>query len=296
MEYSKEKSAILKALNYSDIFDYAPNENELYRDLISTNLIEKKLFLKALKLMGEDVTFLNGYYCLKGRELIIEKRTKRKKYVLKKLKLAKRAAYFLSFIPTIYFIGITGRLCHFDADEKDDIDFFVITKKNTVWSTRIIMLLVLEFLNLRRKRLDFEGKDLICPNLIIDKSAAKWSKDKRDLYTAHEISHILPIFIRNNTYSYFLKQNAWIKKFYPMQINYKFKALKEVKKFYILDFLSLLLTNRILEFIFRKAQEFYMRKKITTEIISPNFIAFHPMDYREKIMSNYLKRIKKIKI
>src|SRR5438067_429922 len=105
--------AILTTLLYSDIFNFPLTKDELWQLLISKRKIERSSFEKALQCHCEERTHLSyqdGYYCLSGRERIIRNRIENLPQVQKKLQIAKRAAFHLSYIPTIYFIGISGGL------------------------------------------------------------------------------------------------------------------------------------------------------------------------------------------
>lgn len=51
-----------------------------------------------------------------------------------------------------------------------------------------------------------------------------------------------------------------------------------------------------LEALSRFLQLKYMASRRTTEIIEPGRLRFHPQDCREKIMLEYKKRLKKLKI
>src|SRR3989344_5162093 len=122
--------AILKSLAYSDIFDFPLTKEELWKFLISDKLIQKRLFEESLgKLIGKQVSNKNGYLFLSNREKIADRRKANVQEVEKKLQIAKKAASYLSYIPSILFIGLSGGLAMSDAEPSDDIDFFIITKK-----------------------------------------------------------------------------------------------------------------------------------------------------------------------
>lgn len=293
MEFNNNQKALLYTLLYSDIFNFPLTEEELWLDVISEKKINKDTVKKTIKSLSKFISYSNGFFCVAGREKIINRRKEGIKIAQKKIKIAVSVAKNLSYIPTILFIGITGRLSHIDAVRDDDIDIFVITKKNTIWATRLFMLAVLELMNVRRVRNDKNPANKICPNLIIEESALAWPIDKRDLYTAHEIVHILPLFVRNKIYQKFRAQNQWTNRFYPnRKINYHQKRYFEKPKTYvIIKTISLLLTLPLFENIFDKIQRIYMKKR-TTEVVLSNFLAFHPHDYRKKTLNNFTSKIK----
>jgi hypothetical protein len=53
------------------------------------------------------------------------------------------------------------------------------------------------------------------------------------------------------------------------------------------------LTVGIFEHVAKGLQQFYMKSHITKETVSSTVLAFHPIDYREKTLKEYKKRIKK---
>jgi hypothetical protein len=294
MEFNNNQKALLYALLYSDIFNFPLTEEELWLDVIHEKKINKDTVRKTIKSLSKFISFKNGFFCLAGKEKIINNRKEGTKIAQEKIKIAVSVAEYLSYIPTILFIGITGRLSHIDAGRDDDIDIFIITKKNTIWATRLFMLAVLEMMNVRRVRNDTDPRGKVCPNLIIEESTLAWPVEKRDLYTAHEIVHVLPLFARNNIYQKFRAKNEWTNRFYP---NRKGKYpneiyIKKPKSYIVIKTISFLLTLPLFENIFAKLQRIYMKNKITKEVILPNFLAFHPHDYRQKTLNNFASKIK----
>ncbi len=298
MEFNNNQKACIYSLLYSDIFDFPLTDEELWHSLISDKKIERSTVKKTARRLSKIITYQDGYYSLKGREEIIDQRRKRTKITQGKLKIAKNIAKYLTFIPSIQFIGITGRLSHMDADIEDDIDMFFITRKNSLWTTRLLILAVLELLQVRRTRNDTNPQNKICPNLIIDESALAWPVKKRDIYTAHEIIHICPLFVRNNIDQKFLNSNKWIRRYYANSC--QASSIKQylgggkTAHHLVLEAINFILTLPPVEYVISKLQMAYMKNKRTNETILPNFLAFHPQDKREEILSKFSTKIKQI--
>jgi hypothetical protein len=294
--FSYIEEAVLKTLAYSDIFDFPLTKQELWRYLISDKDIEKSKFEKALHELINFETFdvfnarkqvitKDGFFCLAGREDNISKRKKNKHEVQKKLVIAEKAAYYLSFIPTIQYIGVSGGVAIGNAGREDDIDFFIITKKNTLFLTRFWILCLLELLNLRRKRNQISAPGKICVNLIIDESKLTWPKDKRDLYIAHEIVQTKTQFVRNDMDKKFFEDNSWVKDFFPNQEKKHATTYHlDQNSYFTLKFVSFFLFLWPFEVLTRNIQKYYMKKHKTTETVSNGLLAFHPNDYRIKTM------------
>lgn len=277
--------AILRTLVYSDIFDYPLSLDELWKFLITDKPVDKKTIDRSLKRLEKKIVFKNGWYTLVGKGNNIEKRKKHQEVSQRKLVIAHRAAKLLSYIPTIACIGVSGSLAMKNADADADIDFLIIAQQNTVWLTRFLCLGILSFFGLRRKRDDPRPGNKICINMLIDTTQLRMPFDRQDLYTAHEIMQLQPLFERDSTYRQFLSANAWVKKFLAncvTPLDTSASLQKKVVLYMLYPF----------EVVARMLQMWNMRAYITNETVAHAFIAFHPVDNREKIIKAYEKRIR----
>lgn len=281
-------SSILKTLIYSDIFDYPLTKEEIWKFLIAAN-VDRSSFEKTLtEFPLVKWEHEKGFYFLSGRGEIAKKRIKRKKESQEKIKIAKKIIEKLSFVPTVLLIGISGGLALENAEEKDDIDLFVITRTNTLWITRLLLVLLLILMGQYRGRGKKESQK-ICLNMLISEKALMFEKDRQDLYTAHEIVQLKPIFNRNNTYKKFLNANRrWVSKFLPNAIDR------------ITNYESGIKGRKNPLFIFEKVaklvQLIYMKKHRTREVISDHFLAFHPYEYKSYVLKEYNKRLRQYDI
>jgi len=269
------KQAILKTIHYADLFDYPLTTGEI-----------KKFLPEPVDAAFEEILSQVGsgpYYCLPGREEIIELRKKREVWSRPKLQKAKKIAAVLKFIPWLKLIGVTGTLAMGNSNEGDDIDLMLITASRRLWLTRG---LVVAFLLLTGQyRRPGKIKDRICPNLMISEEALEFPN--RDLFTAHEIVQMKPIYDRKDTHQEFLRANRWVEEFLPNAIeNAKCKVQNAKLQFKIQNYLF-----DILESISYKLQLRYMKKKRTTETTTPFIIRFHPQDVRRRVLDEYQKRI-----
>lgn len=292
------EQAVLKTLLYSDIFDFPLSRNELWEFLVTRKNIGKELFTQILDNLtaSGQIFHMNGYFCIAGRKKIIDKRQENLPEVEKKLGIARKAAYYLSYIPTIKFIGISGGLAMYDVDAEDDIDFFIITKRKTLFMTRIWILGFLQFLKLRRVRSDKNPADKICVNYLIDEENLKFKKDKHDIYIAHEIAQVKPLFERENTGKKFFKTNQWIKQFFPNAdtlidthiLPRKTSASNSFK------FLGFIMNLRPVSSFLEWLQIRYIKRHQTIEMVSNHAIAFHPYDYRVQTLKELKLRFQQL--
>jgi hypothetical protein len=300
MAYSNSEKAILKAVLYSDIFDFPLSKNELWHFLISDKKISKVTFEHALSNLSQELIYKNGFYCLAGKEENIKRRKKNLSEARKKLDLARKTADILSYIPTISFIGLSGGAAMGNVKEGDDVDLFIITKKNTLFMTRFWVLALLEAIGLRRKRHEngSSAANKICVNLLIDELALAWPSRKHDLYTAHEIVQVKPLFERRGMYKKFLASNNWVNKFFPnvfTDVSFR-QGFASGNNFYTLKALNAILSLPPVPLIVRMIQKKVMKRNQTRETITDTILAFHPHDYRKETLDLLRHRYSKFRL
>jgi hypothetical protein len=287
---SKEK-AILKTLLYADLFDYPLTKTEISNFLISDKKIETRELFVALKNQHLPIEELDGYFYLSGKKSLVMKRKEREKISVRKLKKAKEIINKISFIPSIKLIGISGALSMKNCDEDDDIDLFVITDKQLAWMTRLLLVILLTVFGVYRNRSSKDHSNKICLNMILDESNVGFTKGNQDLYTAHEIVQLLPIFNKAKMYEKFIGENLWVKNYIP-----NFKIAKEAifhKNNAVGRTIVFIFKSLRLEAIARFLQLSYMKNHQTKEITRPGFLKFHPYDYKKHTLTHYGKNLLK---
>jgi len=314
-----QEKIVLRALAFADIFSYPLEKQEIWEFLIRGKREEEKFksfkeFERVLSrlLKNKKCQFKNGFFFLPKREEIVSLRKKREKNSYPKIRKAKKVAQFLKFIPWIRFIGITGSLARKNSDKKDDIDLFFITSPKRIWLTRGLVCFGLRLFGLYRQPDRIEN--MFCPNMFISGDALRIKP--QDLFTAHQIALMRPVFERDRAYRQFLMANLWVRDFLPNALDAKnlfsvettkSKQKSETKNTYpipkFFSFLGLichfgfyLLDFTFIEKFTKIFQLWYMRKRRTTEVVVDNLIKFHPQDHREWVLQKYQEKLERLKI
>lgn len=280
------KDAVFKTLAYADIFDYPLTLDELWRYCIADSTLTKK----SIQILVRSDTRLGsyaGFYFLKGRESLVNKRKVREEISRDKLFIAKKISALLFFIPTIDLIGISGGLAMKNAALDDDIDLFIITQPGTIWVSRFLVLFVLMFLGKRRKRKDNKVSNMICANMFMTSDALFILN--HDLYTAHEVVQMKPLLERDTVYQQFIQQNVWVKTYLPNSISVK-EALLQITTYPQTNKIGVRLFCMINP-LFKVFQVWYMRSYKTVEVTTDKMLAFHPRDYRKYVVKNLVSRL-----
>ena len=258
----------LISIIYHDIFDYPLTIFELIKWSAGNKVKLSKT--QEVKIVGK-----RGYLSIKDREGLILKRFMRKRISARKMVMAKKVAKILSFIPTIKMVAVTGALAMENANEEADIDLMIITSKGTLWTTRLFTLLLLDILRIpRRKYGDRNQKDKLCLNIWLDENNLAWRK--RNIFTAHEIAQIKPLVNKEEAYEKFISKNKWIADYWPNAVkiqNYSRQTNLRPSLFTIFEPLT------------RKFQLWYMKDKVTREVVTPTRALFHPIDWGDIVAS-----------
>lgn len=288
---SSEK-LIIKTLLYSDIFDFPLSEEEIWKYLICEKNVSEKHFANRIKKINSVVFRKNGYLFTTERESIVKKRLKRIKESKIKLEYAKKIIRKLFLVSTVMFIGISGNLSMLNSEKKDDIDIFIIVKKNKIWITRFFLIAMLKFMGVYRKRGEKVVPNKFCLNMLIDEISLKLSSNFQNLYTAHEVSQLMPIREREGIYKKFIESNSWTSDFLP---NIKEEIDKREVEHHtdrlFEKLFSVVLLIPFLEFFAKAFQLRLINKNITSETVGNHFLAFHPRDYKSEVLLQYNKSL-----
>lgn len=288
---SNEK-IIFQTLLYYDIFNYPLTKEEIWQFAADDFKHNKSNFYKTLQRIR--LPSHKTFYFLKGRKRIVNQRIKKESINRLKIKKANKIINILRFIPTVNFIGLSGSLSMQNSELNDDIDIFVICQSSLVWITRLLLVIILSLLRAYRNKNDKDFKDKICLNLIIGENNMGFFSKKKNLYLAHEIVQLFPIYQKNKTYIDFMEKNKWVHLFLPNYLE-RIKKYKIVfnskKRVYEVILIRILLFSKI-EAIAKYLQWNYMKKNVTNEIISSNILAFHPLNYEKQTMNTLNNRLK----
>ena len=284
--------AILATLAYHDIFDYPLTMGQIHRYLIGKKVNPKRLTAQRSRLKSTaTIDEKKGYFFLKNRRKIIQTRLQRAKYSQKKQKRADFFANLLKVIPTLRLVAVSGALAMGNSRKNDDIDLVIITAKNSLWTTRFLANLILFPFKRKPPQLPttnykLQTNNKACLNLFLDESDLKITP--QNLYTAHEICQMRPLLDRNKTYSRFIKSNSWVKKYLPNWEPSGVNGKRNHSQFTIY--------NSPVESLLKSFQQWYMRRKITTERIGDTQLFFHPANTQNWVIRQYRKRLHRLKV
>lgn len=215
---SKLGNAIIKTLLFFDIFDYPLTLFEIYRYLyfpdagpVSLSEIIREINSPGLK---SKIDFDRGYYFFYGKRGNVNLRKKRYLIARNKIKKAKRYVSYLRHFSAVRAVAVSNTLSIFNARRDSDIDLFVISQANKIWSARFFALLPLYFTGGRPR--PGNTRDKFCFSFWVDSERLDISpwKLERDIYYIYWLATLMPVYDREIMQK-FWQENIWIKKFLP---------------------------------------------------------------------------------
>lgn len=250
----------MNSLKYFAYFRYVPTLSQYYCFAKS-----KQLPKGARIIRGRVVTKLNVKF--------LKETLSRKIISQKKIEKHKKILAFLGNLPWVQYLGFSGSASMLNAKEEDDLDLFVITKANRLWTARFFLILITSVLGKRRYRLAKKVKDKFCLNLFFSEQNLKTPKRKQTEYVAHEVLQLKTIVNKNQTYERLLKANPWIFKLFP-------QAKKNTRVYPVI---SAHITPGVIERMLGKWQRFIISKHQTTELITDTQLWFFPDDFEKRL-------------
>ncbi len=292
------RNDILKTLAYFDCFNYPLTIADIHSFM--PNLYNPCDIDDALiGLMEDEIIFKSDqFYSLQNKPGLAEKRRKGNLEAIKQLAIAKKIARVICRFPFVETVAVSGSLSKNYADEKTDIDFFIITAANRLWIART-------FMHLFKKLTYVAGKQhWFCMNYYIDESGLEIPE--KNIFTAMEIVTLLPM----EGFSYFKKfieANEWINNFFPAH-NTSLVVQTKIKKNYLVKFVEQIFNSTIGESLDKRLMRITDRrwKKKTQRLwlnakgkkmgmmVSRHFSKPDPKNFQAKVIQQYEQKVKQL--
>lgn len=267
---------VLSTFSYFNYFQYPLRADEVHR---YTPYRVNKRGLEAL--LTELVTTgelthdpQTGLYALGGHGMSFKKRALRQAQTKAKLKSIQFYLKVLYALPYIELIGLSGSCAMDNAQEGDDIDLFIISAPGRMWLSRLTAVLLAKVMGIHRSRRTRNIRGRVCLNLFFDRQDLSVPDQKMNIYVAHEVAQMKPLYIRGRVYDDFIIANSWIKRFFPnirrtpaLVADYQYKPGP---------------VSTLCEAL-SKAFQLYVMAPRTRELLSDTQLWFFPDDFEVKL-------------
>jgi hypothetical protein len=200
------RPSILKVIAYFDIFNY-PLSTEDILHFLDTESSEHDVRKELEALVNDGCVYRTGpYYSLQNDPSLSNRRNDNRRRADDMLPIAVKGARLLYQFPFVRAVFISGSLSKRCADEKADIDYFIVTSANRLWIARTCMHLFKKLTYLRGHQHRY------CMNYYVDEEALEIKE--KNIFTATELMTLIAASGNGGVISFF-KANEWTTRFYP---------------------------------------------------------------------------------
>ncbi|MBU2523668.1 hypothetical protein KKG71_00545 [Patescibacteria group bacterium] len=299
------KQAVLSTAAFFDLFDYPLTLDELEKYLFGEIKHDRKNLEIYLK-QSPKIAIMDGVFYLSDRAGLHKERVI-KEGLSKKLWLkVNKFAGKLSYLPFIKSVCVCNNLAFNCPQPESDIDLFIITKKNRLFTARILITILSHILGVRRHK----GKiaQRFCLSFFVCEENLDFSKlaiKPYDIYLAYWIKTLKPV-IDNGVMVKFLQNNrVFLKRYFAAecmvdrskQIDLSHYGKTVSKK------LSSILGGKFGDLLERFLKKWQMKraeakyKKLSDQtgtVISEKMLKFHNVDRRNEVNQKWQQRVEEL--
>ena len=300
---NKAEEAVLKALVFFDLFSYPLTDWEIWQgvsfnlDFLSLKKIIEKLLLE------NKIETLEGFYFLPGKQEIVRIRKDRYNYTNAKIKLARSAVRFFSWLPSVKLVAVSNLIGHHNLRAESDIDIFIITSSGRLWLSRLFCTGIMKLLNRRPNKKT--KKDKICLSFYVSVSGLDLGNlrfKNGDPYFDYWLLGLFPLCDKDDYLNYFRSKNLWLKEAFPNCLLFKNGVSIPGSPISLFEKSFFFLGDQ-LEKLARKIQLFILPKKLkelanqnSGVVLSDSVLRFYLNDRRQEFLDKYKKRLAEIGI
>jgi hypothetical protein len=245
----------LQTLAYFDMFCYPLTAEEIHSFLpIPLAPSDTRKALNELSARG-CIYRTGDFYSVRDDQAIAERRLQGNREAKRLLKIAYRIGRLLAKFPFVRGVGISGSLSKNFADERSDIDFFIITSANRLWIARTLLhgLKKLSFLAGRQH--------WFCMNYFIDETMLLMPE--RNIFIATELVTLRPV--TGSRMADFFTTNLWAAGYFPNHSFYLSGNQQYKKRSWLQRSSEIIFNNRVGEwldkYLMRVTQNRWLRKE-----------------------------------
>jgi hypothetical protein len=292
---TQNQMAILSAIHYFDIFNYPLKAEEIWRnsqfnDSLDTLILELQNLIKANYLKQID-----DYYVLtiKNRDCITLRHKNEKGIEFIKPKVIQYSC-FISKFPFVEAIGLSGSYSKGVYGEKDDIDYFIITKQNRLWLCRSLLRAYKKFFQKKT------NKKYLCMNYFVENTNLE--VPDKNIFVATEIKTLVPAY-NHSIYLDFMKANEWSNTFLPNYTNQSSALIESKSVYWLKVLLEKVLNGKLGDYLENKLFVFMekRRKRLFKQFNETEFDLnmrttkqvekHHPKGTQQMVLSNLKERL-----
>ena len=194
------RKAIISTIKLAHFFKSAFTVDQAYRYM--RQKLDRSIFDKELDQLIHEGEVVRKDDALFAADVELSYHQK-KRWSRELFKAHRSYLWLVTKTPWLRYLALTGANAFESCRHKDDIDLFLVSKRNRLWLCYLWLVL---FSKLSRKR------DVLCINYIVDEE--NLYIPQHNYYTAVQIMQMVPLF-ENGFSQKLIRQNKWVFDYLP---------------------------------------------------------------------------------
>jgi hypothetical protein len=200
-----DERAIARSVLYAALFEYPLTLAQLRQTLIESTETASEILCIYSHSPGLQAAIdcREGYFFPRGKQGWIAERRRREAASRVFLGRHRTLLRLIALMPYVRMVGLSGSIAHLNLDGDGDVDLFIVTRGEHVWSVTVGTILLAKLLGRRRT---------LCANFVLADTAL--ALGPQDLFTASQVIHLKPI-VGEDLFPELLAANPFVARFYP---------------------------------------------------------------------------------
>ena len=277
--------AVSATLAFFDIFDFPLKIGEIQEYLLGMDADAAEI-KEELK----HYAYKDGFYFIKGREIVVKSRLEKEEIAKKYWKKVRRFAPLFQLLPFVRMVAVCNSLAFDNATRESDIDLFIVTKNGRIFIARTLAALLFAILGIRRHGSKIAGR--FCLSFFVTENGMDLESVRLkdgDIYMPFWLLTLKPLFGKR-TYEEFISKNSWIRR-KIMVGDMKLKEGGLIQKLgeFILNGVIGDRLERWLEEVHVKRHKKRIFGAESSVIVTKNMLKFHNIDKRAEFNEKYMR-------
>lgn len=286
--------SVFRTLCWFSVFHYPLTTFEIWKWLLRPvrpfDLFEVTQALANSEWLKERLNSQDGFWTLRSESnaQLKEERHRRFLNAVVKYRKLRRACYFFQLLPNVRAVASANTLAWWHTTNESDIDLYIITDPNRIWSSRFFLVLPFALIGNRPQNIEeFKVSDPFCFSFFSTTEALQMEPLKygnEDPYLAYWIKSLVPILDRSEVFPQLVSVNRWADVILPnARHRLSHPTLRPRRLF------SLPIQWSLFEPLFRSIQRNRFPSRIrelanqdSRVIVSDQILKFHNHDRREQ--------------
>lgn len=288
---------VLVTLGYVDQFQYPLTMQEIWSRLIALRCVSRSLVVQAIQVAQQQGLIRaeqrggKVFYSLANRYGLSAQRIARAHWSEQKITELQPLIRLVRLLPWIEAMAVTGSVAMNNAQLADDTDILIVTKPGSLWLMRPL-LIWFAWWHGKRRTWRKEEPNSWCFNLWLESDQLAMPRNRRSLYTAHEVLQARWCYDRSMIQAQFLQANAWVRTVIPVGFHAAVTELSQPQQHIgrlLVDVIVWISSPvwRLINYCVYLLQLWYMRPHRTREIVRLTAAFFHPRDTRQSIYQGW---------